>query len=218
MDLSPDELEASLRSLQESTLYPRDWEDARASCGEQGASGKHLPFRVGPLYAQLTGKNASKSLLDAKGEPTTLPTTLWLQAITKNWCEACLQNIAQIVKRVHDLLTPREVQAALKTIYHRGTPKPPARNWAKVRDYVPRIAEARRQLDKLQNMMGPKGPHSSLGATLITLERIRKTYTNWAEGSGQKADLEKQKWAKIKKLPVKSRTGQEEAISRRSQP
>jgi len=50
---------------------------------------------------------------------------------------------------------------------------------------------------------------------LITLERIRKTYTNWAEGSGQKADLEKQKWAKIKELPVKSRTGQEEAISRR---
>ena len=50
---------------------------------------------------------------------------------------------------------------------------------------------------------------------MITLERIRRTYTNWAEGSGQKADLEKQKWAKIKKLPVKSRTGQEEAISRR---
>ena len=50
---------------------------------------------------------------------------------------------------------------------------------------------------------------------MITLERICKTYTNWAEGSGQKADLEKQKWAKIKKLPVKSRTGQEEAISRR---
>src|SRR5690606_29402273 len=130
------------------------------------------------LYAQLTGKNGPKDLLDAKGEPTTLPCTLWLQAITKSWCKKCVKKIAKVVERIHNLLTPKEVQAALKTIYNRGTPKAPAENWAKVRDYVPRIAEARRQLGKLQSLMGSK-PHSSLGTTLLTMEWIRKTYTNW---------------------------------------
>ena len=184
-------LEAQLQNLQDETQFPGDWEDAKAPCKSTKGCGSHLANRVGKLHSVVMEEPKGKDMLGPGGYPTTIPVTLWVFLVTKNWCEDCTERITALLEEVHKQLTPVGVQTALKALRETKEPITPREKWEKIKGSINGIRRAYTWTVTLAYRIEVVRRDTSLGAMIVALGSAESAYKKLAKDIGEEEELKK---------------------------